>query len=84
MEVVNKKGSLFELEEIYKYKSLIDVKDKAVIKRVIIDGDETCIAFYQDFIELVAKEVDHTLNKTQFYKLKDKLVTDMKNYLTNK
>lgn len=84
MEVVNKKGSLFELEEIYKYKSLIDVKDKAVIKRVIIDGDETCIAFYQDFIELVAKEVDHTLNKTQFYELKDKLVADMKNYLTNK
>jgi len=84
MEVVNKKGSIFELEEIYKYKSLIDVKDKAVIKRVIIDGDEACISFYQDFMELVAKEVDHTLNKTQFKELKDKLVLDMKAYLNSK
>lgn len=84
MEVVNKKGSIFELEEIYKYKSLIDVKDKAVIKRVIIDGDEACISFYQDFMELVAKGVDHTLNKTQFKELKDKLVLDMKAYLNSK
>jgi hypothetical protein len=84
MEVVDKKGSLFELEEIYKYKSLIDVKDKAVIKRVIIDGDETCIAFYQDFMELVAKEVDHTLNKAQFKEQKDVLVGNMKAYLDNK
>ncbi len=84
MEVVNKKGSIFELEEIYKYKSLIDVKDKAVIKRVIIEDDETCIAFYQDFIELVAKEVDHTLNKAQFKTAKDKLVAEMKAYLNSK
>lgn len=84
MEVVNKKGSIFELEEIYKYKSLIDVKDKAVIKRVIIDGDEMCIAFYQDFMELVAKEVDHTLNKAQFKVAKDKLVAEMKVYLNSK
>jgi len=38
--IVDKSGYLFELGEIYKFKDLIEITDKAIIKEIIVDGDE--------------------------------------------
>ncbi len=81
---VDKRAYLFELGEIYKFKDLIEISDKAIIKQIIIDGDNQSMAYYQEFIKLVAMEVAHELNKTEFNGLKDKLVANMKQYLENK
>ncbi len=82
--VVDKTAYLFELGEIYKFKDLIEITDKAVIKEIIIDGDKQSMSFYHEFIKLVAMEVDHTLNKNQFRDLKNKLIAEMKKHLETK
>lgn len=82
--VVDKSGYLFELGEIYKFKDLIEITDKAIIKEIIVDGGKQSMDYYNEFIRLVAMEVDHTLNKKQFYELKDKLIADMKKHLQSK
>ena len=84
MEKIDKRSSIFELEEIYKYKSLIERSDRDVIKEVIYDNDEESEALYDEFLKLVAMEVDHELNKTEFYDLKDELIIDMKKHLGKK
>jgi hypothetical protein len=84
MEIVDKRDSIFEINEIYKFKDLIDIADKNVIKEVIYDGDEKCLSFHQEFMKLVAMEIDHELNKTQFSKLKNQLISDMRRYLEGK
>ena len=82
--VVDKSAYFFELGEIYKFKDLIEITDKAIIKEIIVDGDKQSMTYYHEFIKLVAMEVDHTLNKKQFKDLKDKLIADMKKYLQSK
>ncbi|OFY98921.1 MAG: hypothetical protein A3K10_05720 [Bacteroidetes bacterium RIFCSPLOWO2_12_FULL_31_6] len=82
--VVDKSAYLFELGEIYKFKDLIEIMDKAIIKEIIVDGDEQSMAYYKEFIRLVAMEVAHELNKTEFSKLKNKLIADMKKHLQSK
>ena len=84
MEAIDNRASLFELKEIYKYKDLIDADDMTVIKEVICKTDEQSDRLHQQFLKLVADEVDHQLNKTEFTVLKDKLIVEMKNYLANK
>jgi len=81
---VDKRSSIFELDEIFKYKSLIERTDRDVIKEIIYEDDEESIALYNEFLKLVAMEVDHELNKTQFYELKDELIIDMKKHLGKK
>lgn len=81
MEALDKRGVLFELEEIYKYKDLIEKSDKSVIQEIIYNGDKEAMALYNEFIILVGKEVDHQLNKAEFTVLKDELVGAMKEYL---
>ncbi len=84
MEVIDKRSNLFELDEIYKYKNLIDSSDRATIKEIIYADDEQSSLLYNDFIKLVADEVDHQLNKAEFSELKDKLIIKMKEHLQNK
>ncbi|MBL4594724.1 MAG: hypothetical protein JKX68_13050 [Flavobacteriales bacterium] len=81
MEAVDNRASLFELEEIYKYKDLIETSDRDVIKAIIFDNGEQSTALYNEFLKLVANEVDHQLNKAEFSDLKDKLMGEMKNHL---
>jgi hypothetical protein len=81
METIDNRAKIFELEEIYKYKDLIEATDKSVIKEIICLGDEESKALHQDFIKLVALEVDHELTKDEFYDLKDELIYEMKQYL---
>ena len=81
MEKIDNRAALFELDEIYKYKDLIEATDKAVIKEIICLGDEESENLHQDFIKLVALEVDHELTKDEFYDLKDELIFEMKKYL---
>lgn len=81
MEIVDKRSNLFELDEIYKYKDLIERADRDVIKEIIYNGDKQSIGFYNEFLKLVAQEIDHQLNKTEFANLKNKLIADMKAYL---
>ncbi len=66
MEAVDNRASLFELDEIYKYKDLIEATDKAIIKEVICKTDDQSVALHQEFLKLVADEVDHQLNKAEF------------------
>jgi len=81
MELIDKRSHLFELDEILKYKSLIEKTDRETIKAIIYKNDEESKLLHDEFIKLVAMEVDHQLNKTEFYELKDKLITKMKQHL---
>jgi len=83
MEKVDNRSSLFELDEIYKYKDLIELDDKETIKAIICDARESSNTLYGEFLSLVAQEVDHELNKSEFKELKDKLIKDMKACLQN-
>ena len=69
METVDKRGVLFELDEIFKYKDLISKSDRDVIKAIIYDDSEQANKFHEDFMNLVASEIDHSLNKTSFTEL---------------
>ncbi|MDG2226599.1 MAG: hypothetical protein P8L20_02590 [Flavobacteriales bacterium] len=81
METVDNRASLIELDEIYKYKNLIELSDKDVIKKIIFKGDAKSKNLYSDFIKLVADEVDHQLNKVEFAEEKKRLIGKMKAYL---
>ena len=83
METIDNRASIFEINEIYKYKDLITSEDRNVIKAIIFKGDEQSLALHRRFMELVASEIDHTLNKTSFAELKDNLIIEMKQYLDN-
>ena len=72
METIDNRASLIELDEIYKYKNLIELSDKDVIKKIIFKGDMRSKGLYSDFIRLVADEVDHQLNKAEFAEEKKK------------
>ena len=84
METIDRRGVLFELDEIYKYKNLIVKSDRDVIRAIIYDGNEKANKFHEDFMNLVAWEIDHTLNKTSFKELKDILIIEMQQYLDSK
>ncbi|PCJ27004.1 MAG: hypothetical protein COA97_04745 [Flavobacteriales bacterium] len=81
MEAVDNRSSIYELEEIFKYKNLIELTDRDVIKRIIFDKETESTVLYDEFIKLVANEVDHKLNKVEFTTLKDKLIVKMRNFL---
>lgn len=83
METIDNRSSIFELNEIYKYKDLIELEDKATIKAIICDTQKASNDLHQEFLRLVTEEVDHKLNKAEFKVLKDKLINDMKAYLEN-
>lgn len=83
MDTIDNRSSIFELEEIYKYKDLIELEDKEIIKRIICDINEGSNDLHKEFLRLVAQEVDHKLNKSEFKVLKDKLIRDMKAYLNS-
>jgi hypothetical protein len=81
MEAIDNRASLFELKEIYKYKDLIDANDMNVIKEVICKTDEQSDSLHQDFLKIVADEVDHSINKAEFTIQKGKLIAEMLVYL---
>ncbi len=81
METINNKEAIFKLDEIYKYKDLIDSLDRDVIKQIIFDRDEKSEELHQEFLRLVTQEVDHKLNKEEFKVLKNQLIRQMKSYL---
>jgi hypothetical protein len=81
METVDNRSSIFELEEIYKYKDLIELEDKETIKAIIFDTSEVSNTLHNEFLRMVEQEVDHKLNKTEFKVLKDKLMRDMKAHI---
>ena len=81
METIDNRASLTELDEIYKYKNLIELSDKDVIRKIIFKGDLRAKSLYANFIKLVADEVDHLLNKAEFAEEKKKLIGKMKAYL---
>jgi hypothetical protein len=76
MEAIDNRASLFELKEIYKYKDLIDANDMNVIKEVICKTDEQSDSLHQDFLKIVADEVDHSITIQ-----KGKLIAEMLVYL---
>ena len=82
MEAIDNRSSIFELEEIYKYKDLVELEDKVVIKAIICDVNESSNNLHKEFLRLVAQEVDHKLNKDEFKVLKDKLIREMKAHLS--
>lgn len=84
METIDNRSKIYELEEIYKYKDLIEITDRDIIKEIIFDRDEQSTVFYNEFMKLVAMEVDHELNKNQFTELKEELIFEMKKYLERK
>jgi len=84
MEAIDKRDRFYELEEIYKYKDLISLSDKNVLKLAIYDGDDKCTSFYNEFLKLVAKEYDHQLNKAEFAPLKEKLIQEIQEYIDQK
>ncbi len=81
METIDNRSSIFELDEIYKYKDLIELEDKEIIKAIIFDLSDASVALHEEFLRLVAQEVDHKLNKDEFRVLKDKLMREMKAHL---
>ncbi|TXB65801.1 hypothetical protein FRY74_04340 [Vicingus serpentipes] len=83
MEVIDKTGALFQIDEIFKYKDLIDREDREVLKAIINKEDEKSLAFYNRFLEMVIDEADHKLNKTEFAGLRNELVAEMKSHLGN-
>ncbi|MDG1477288.1 MAG: hypothetical protein P8Q14_09085, partial [Vicingaceae bacterium] len=76
MRTVDNRSALFELNEIYKYKDLIELEDKEVIKKIICDVSESSNDLHNEFLRLVKQEVDHKLNKSEFKVLKDKLIRE--------
>ncbi len=82
METVDNRRALFELDEIYKYKDLIELEDKAIIKSIICKTSVESNTLHKSFLNLVAQEVNHELNKDEFKALKDKLITEMKAHLS--
>jgi len=40
METIDNRGAIIELDEIYKYKDLIEASDRDVIKKIIFDSNE--------------------------------------------
>ena len=82
METVDNRAILFELDEIYKYKDLINALDKDVLRNIVFKGDDDSKTLYNEFLSIVAKEVNHDLNKVEFNKLKDSLILKMKDYLS--
>lgn len=83
METIDNRGAIIELEEIYKYKDLILSSDRDVLKKIIFDRNEASEKFHQEFLSLVAQEVDHKLNKEEFKVLKDQLIKQMETHLGN-
>jgi hypothetical protein len=83
MEVIDKTGALFQIDEIFKYKDLIDREDREVLKAIINKEDEKSLAFYNRFLDMVIDEADHKLNKTEFADLRNELVAEMKSHLGN-
>lgn len=81
MKTIDNRDSIYQLDEIYKYKDLINASDRDVIKRTIFNGDEKAKNLHNEFVKLVAMEVDHQINKTEFSELKDKLIAEMQKYL---
>ena len=81
METIDNRASLTELDEIYKYKNLIELSDKDVIRKIIFKGDEKSKLLHADFMKLVADEIDHQLNKAEFSEEKKMLIGKMKAYL---
>lgn len=81
METIDNRASLIEIDEIYKYKNLIELSDKDVIRKVIFRGGEKSKALYNEFMKLVADEIDHQLNKAEFTTEKNKVIGKMKAYL---
>jgi len=81
METIDNRPKLYELDEIYKYKDLINTADKATIKQIIFKGDEKSTQLYNEFMKLVADEIDHQLNKDEFSEMKKVLIGKMKAYL---
>tara|TARA_B110000305_G_C19157473_1_gene500984 strand:+ start:492 stop:746 length:255 start_codon:yes stop_codon:yes gene_type:complete len=84
MEVVDNRSKIYQLDEIFKYKNLIDNSDKQVIKEIICTNDVKSVDFYAEFINLVTKEVDHVLNKAEFEAHKTALIAEMKEYINTK
>ena len=81
MKAVDKRDPIFQLNEIYKYKNLISSSDKEVIKQIIFKDDTQSVEYHNSFMELVIKEMDHVINKSEFTELKDKLIADMQTHL---
>ncbi len=81
MDTIDHRARIFELDEIYKYKDLINTLDKSVIKQIILKNDKQSEILYEKFMQLVADEVDHQINKAEFQDLKDALIVKMSNYL---
>lgn len=81
METIDNRAKLFELEEIFKYKDLIEVEDRDLLKKVIFDTKEESDSLYSEFLSLVADEIDHKLNKVEFTDRKNELMAKMKAYL---
>ena len=84
MEAVDNRSKIYELDEIFKYKNLINNSDKQIIKEIICTNDDKSVDFYAEFINLVTKEVDHVLNKVEFEAHKIKLIAEMKEHLDTK
>tara|TARA_B100000809_G_scaffold242472_1_gene266584 strand:+ start:2049 stop:2300 length:252 start_codon:yes stop_codon:yes gene_type:complete len=83
METVDNRDAIFKLEEIYKYKDLIESSDRDLIKSIIFKNGEESTKLHQEFLRLVGQEVDHKLNKEEFKVLKDQLMREMKKFLEN-
>ena len=81
METIDNRESIFELEEIYKYKNLIELEDKEIIKTIICNTSEESNTLHKEFLRLVNQELDHKLTKDEFRVLKTKLMRDMKAYI---
>jgi len=83
METIDNRGAIIELDEIYKYKDLIEASDRDVIKKIIFDSNEASEKFHQEFLRLVTQEVNHQLNKEEFKVLKNQLIRQMEAHLGN-
>ncbi|MFB0923987.1 MAG: hypothetical protein QMB65_01685 [Vicingaceae bacterium] len=81
METVDNRDAIFKLEEIYKYKDLIESSDRDLIKSIIFDNTEGATKLHQEFLRLVGQELDHKLNKEEFKVLKDQLMREIKKFL---
>ncbi len=81
METIDNRASIFELEEIFKYKDLIEASDRDTIKQIIFNTKDESSVLHKEFLRLVAQEVDHKLNKAEFQVLKNKLISEMKQFL---
>ena len=83
MTTVNNQEAIFNLDEIYKYKDLIDGSDRDIIKKIIFDSNEEAKKLHTEFLRLVTQEVDHKLNKEEFNVLKKQLIRQMNAHLGN-